>query len=388
MNKIDRAKLFLAKRFEWLAPIIASHDIRFDPDCRAEGGLGWNDGRWNIGLDTNYFLSLTDIEQASLILHEVLHKFRKHFVRRGARDSNLWNQAADYQIHADFVDHYGMPIPPGGLYETKYRGMSAEAIYKALQNESPGQQPAGDVKGGCKGQRPLPGGYSQVIVDISNFTPEEAAQEESELDQRIENAIIYGRKAGRLPGHVEEQVQALRVTRLRWDEILRTELNRSPGGRANYRRINNRRTDNRVNSGRVLKPTFLRNESGNVAIICDTSISTKDIAQKMVGIMSDLTMLQNRPVQLISVDTKVQDIQTFPPGRPIRNVTLKGRGGTDFRPGFEVIAPRTKTIVYLTDGECHHFPKRPLRTEVFWVVLNNKGYRFNPPFGKVIKAEI
>ena len=66
-----------------------------------------------------------------LVGHEVLHAVYDHMGRRNQRDPKLWNIAGDYCINIDLVDNRVGAKIPVALYDTKYRGMSAEeeAIY-------------------------------------------------------------------------------------------------------------------------------------------------------------------------------------------------------------------------------------------------------------------
>jgi len=64
--------------------------------------------------------------------HESEHDARRHGTRRGARDPKRWNEACDYAINVDLVDQ-GFKLPKGALIDVKYRGMSAEDIYRSRE---------------------------------------------------------------------------------------------------------------------------------------------------------------------------------------------------------------------------------------------------------------
>ena len=95
-----------------------------------------------------------------VVAHEVCHVMFKHHLRRGERDQNNWNVAADYAINSILVDA-GFSLPEDGLIDLAWRGQSAEDIYRVLFQDQPqppatgqkagGESPEGGDKGGDQG---------------------------------------------------------------------------------------------------------------------------------------------------------------------------------------------------------------------------------------------
>ena len=73
--------------------------------------------------------------------HESEHDARKHHSRRGNRDPKKWNIATDYAINIDLQDE-GYELPPGVYVDPKYRGWSAEEIYRARELDEERQKQA------------------------------------------------------------------------------------------------------------------------------------------------------------------------------------------------------------------------------------------------------
>jgi predicted metal-dependent peptidase len=67
-----------------------------------------------------------------LVGHEVLHAVYDHMGRRGSRDPKLWNIADDYCVNWDLVEQRVGDKIPVALYDSKYKGMSAEEVYDDL----------------------------------------------------------------------------------------------------------------------------------------------------------------------------------------------------------------------------------------------------------------
>ena len=78
-----------------------------------------------------------------VIAHEVLHVVNKHHLRRGERDAELWNIAADLVINRLLEDDKYV-LPPDGLFdrERRYAGLPTETIYaRLLEQQQQADQP-------------------------------------------------------------------------------------------------------------------------------------------------------------------------------------------------------------------------------------------------------
>ena len=72
---------------------------------------------------------------------------------------------------------------------------------------------------------------------------------------------------------------------------------------------------------------------------------------------------------VVQVDTEVQDAAVYRFGDLPETLTAKGRGGTDFRPGFAWLAQEGITpdcCLYLTDMACDRYPETPPPFPVLW----------------------
>ena len=78
----------------------------------------------------------TNAHLKGVLAHEVCHVIFKHHLRRGQRDPNNWNTAADYAINSSLVDA-GFSLPEDGLIDLAYRGQSAEDIYRKFFDDQP-----------------------------------------------------------------------------------------------------------------------------------------------------------------------------------------------------------------------------------------------------------
>ena len=81
-----------------------------------------------------FIATLSPEELLAVIAHEIEHDARRHHTRRGGRDPVKWNEAADYVINPDLVDE-GFKLPKGVLLDPRFKGMSAEDVYRTLEIE-------------------------------------------------------------------------------------------------------------------------------------------------------------------------------------------------------------------------------------------------------------
>jgi hypothetical protein len=121
-----RSDLVLARRFYAVLvtnvePVL-SHKV---PTAATNGKKHF----WN----PNFVMSLSTDELLFVQCHESEHDARHHGTRRGGRDSVKWNEACDYAINIDLVDEKIGKPPAKALIDPKYRGMSAEAIYRSRE---------------------------------------------------------------------------------------------------------------------------------------------------------------------------------------------------------------------------------------------------------------
>jgi predicted metal-dependent peptidase len=83
------------------------------------------------------FINKMPSKQVEFLMgHEVLHCVYDHMGRRGERDPRVWNIADDYCVNQDLLDQRIGEKIPVGLFDTKYRGWSAEEVYDDLMKNA------------------------------------------------------------------------------------------------------------------------------------------------------------------------------------------------------------------------------------------------------------
>src|SRR5262249_54152492 len=69
-----------------------------------------------------------------LLVHEVLHAALLHAVRRGTRDPNRWDVAADVVVNGIVAEQNFLELPDGGIREPELEHLRVEEIYELISN--------------------------------------------------------------------------------------------------------------------------------------------------------------------------------------------------------------------------------------------------------------
>jgi len=384
-----------------------------------EGGVPTmaTDGR-RILFNPEFVHSLHPEELQAVLAHEVLHCALGHHCRRGQRDLQLWNEAADLAINSLLVTN-GFSLPEGALIDPEFDNLCAEEIYarrlqpqhnrsnsslRASDGSGNSQQDQGASPAGGSQKQPQdqaiastgigagrtesyrPGGFGEVMDAVNeDGTPAsqaERSRQQQEWSIAADQAIHSAKACGHEPNHIDRPLAESRRSKQDWRSVLRDFVTaRTP---SDYRwNPPNRRF---VASGLYL-PSVARTSLGTIVIGVDTSgsIGDKELEQFAGEISSICDEAQPECVHVVYCDAAVQGVQEFGPSEPIQ-LQPKGGGGTDFRPVFQWveengIAP--VCLIYLTDLFCHSYPNPP-QYPVLWVTDSRKA----GPFGETVQIAV
>ena len=351
-------------------------------------------------------------ELKATICHEVLHVALGHVHRRGNREPERWNNAADYAANP-IVQSAGFTLWKGALINPAFDGKEAEAIYRMLepppappspaedeqgegegedegqndqeggqedgqgqgddgdgngQGDGRGQGDDGDGDGNGQGDgqgdttpdgRPLPkqgqGGGGVILDPAPNkdgSLPSEAevAASEAEWKAALVQAVQQAKIAGYLPGGFEELLGDLLKPKADWQTLLREFFSRVTRDDYRWSRPNRRF----VSSGLYL-PGMYGEGAGVLVAFIDTSGSvSKELLEQFGGeFNSILEDVKPEKLYVIQVDSRVQDVQEYEPDDFPVQFHAKGRGGTAFQPAFDWVAANLPeppdAAVYFTD---------------------------------------
>lgn len=318
MSRIDDALLLAADQRPYYARAIAALTPVSEPRVATLAV----DSSWRLYYSPEFIerLDLTDVA-ALIAQHEVEHLLRDHSHRRGDRNPQRWNIAADYEINDDADPAL---IARAGGATSPQPGLLAEEYY-ATANESPSCD-CGSGAGGEPAAWELPAdglGVDECAADV--------LREAVRSDVRDHVA----KHPGSVPAGVELWASERRArVYTPWHVGLHryiTALARA-GRASNYtwRRVARRQRA-------VLHPAAERYQL-SVALIVDTSGSMAAHAE-VLGVALDV--IRRSQCSVIECDTKAR----------VHGARWIGGGGTDLRAGFALACrERADAIVVLTDG--------------------------------------
>lgn len=369
---------------------------------------------------------ITPAELEGVLAHEVMHCALAHHCRRGERDTQLWNRAADYAINPILIGN-GMSLPKDALIDPQFADLGAEEIYARLSKQEPGsgasqsqspskeqsstggagavsaetasdvmEQASASAQPGFEMESPAAsappsvdpgdareGRFGEVLdavgEDDKPASQAELSRQRHEWAISAEQAIRSAKACGREPGGMERPLQDARESKQDWRTLLRDFI--AACDPSDYRwSPPNRRF---VSSGLYL-PSVARSSVGEIVIVVDTSGSIGE--QELEQFAGEINVIageaQPQAMHVIYCDAEVQSVQEFSASEPI-TLLPKGGGGTDFVPPFRWVEEngiQPKFLIYLTDLCCDSFPESP-EYPVLWVTDSRK----SAPFGETLR---
>ena len=344
------------------------------------------------------FLSgLSEEERQFVLAHEVMHCVMMHMLREKGRDHDLWNIAADLEIHF-ILTECGMTPPFVLPHEPSWKGLSAEEIYEELQrrieaarasksgndaddgqakvkgtmskkgSSSKGIQSQGTVEG-----TDLPTSFDDIMdrekAEKAGLEDEEAKIDEEELRQELIDKVTQASKvAGTMPAMVDTFFKKLTRRELPWREILAQYITSAYSDSTQWFPPSRRHVWNK------LYLPSRHTEKLRCVVGIDTSGSTAEILPKFfTELESLLSTFGKYEVTAIQCDCYITKVDTYTDttGLPKDGWEAKGFGGTSFRPVFDYVEEHPDLdpacLIYLTDGY-GDAPEQPPPYPVLWVI--------------------
>lgn len=380
----DRIKLLMEQPF--VGAVLIRQNLIPVVDSRCETAT--TDGQ-NIFVSPEFYLAMTPGERRFLLAHEVWHTVFLHFLRRGNRDRNLFNIAADMEVNALLRSEKFKLRPDALLPEPEWNGLNAEEIYEQLLHQNEEEQaegmdqhiePEDDMENlsGAGGEA-----ADEVIMDPDFQVDFGSHPEDLAKEKVIEAAAQCERKRGTLPAHIVRIVENFRAGKLHWKELLAQFVTSCFGGSRRWLPPNRRY----ISSGLYLQSR--RDSQLNAVLAIDTSGSTGEDLARFAGELAGLlNTFSNYELKVICCDSKIQSVENFSGAAPFdgKHFTFKGGGGTSFKPVFEYIAKESEQpdlLIYFTDGY-GDLPEKPAYP-VMWVIT--PGGRNDIPWGLETKLD-
>ncbi len=330
--------------------------------------------------------SISDAELDFVIMHEIMHVVLQHLARKGERDMERFNIAADIVVNSEIMNSFGgderkisvngepaMHLTPDGQEGYLF---TAEQVYEMLGKVMPAS------------------GFKD---DHSMW---ESAEENGKLQdvwvQRLEEACAAmeirdpDHSRGLLPAFAERFLKELRNPQIDWRKIL-TEFVQEEIMDYSFTP-----PDRRFDGGDFFLPDFNEREDRleNILFMIDTSGSMSDemITAAYSEIKGAIDQFDGKLSGWLGFfDALVIPPKPFSDEAELRIIRPEGGGGTDFNAVFEYVRKNMQenlpaSIIILTDGYAPFPPESvAMGIPVLWLLNNEK---VNPGWGRIARITL
>jgi predicted metal-dependent peptidase len=327
------------------------------------------DGK-DIFFNPDYLLSLSTNQQDGLLLHAAL----LHVPRRGIREAQLWNIAADIVANGIIAHQDSFELPAGAIRDPKLEHFSVEEIYELLLKE-----PHCSL---CLSMADLLEAREGNGKEADCLSQPQKAALEAHWQNALQQAMVIARTTsqGTLPAGMERELGLLTSPQLDWRAYLWRYLVQTPTDFSGY--------DRRF-VGRGLYLEALVGESVQVYVAVDTSgsIDNDQLRMFLTEVQGILGAYPNLQCELYYADAAAYGPHELDPNSPLP--APQGGGGTSFVPFFTRVAERWDGLaqavcIYLTDGY-GDFPRQVPELPVLWVVTPGGLDLAQFPFGEAVR---
>ena len=353
------------------------------------------------------YIGRLSLEQTQFVLaHEAMHCALSHFARRNHRQKHRWDVACDYAVNM-ILDDERMHGPENALLNAAYRGLTAEEIYPVLHEDPPEEtqdqhlfDPASEEQGaegvllppfqgegrGGDGQARDEGGgsstdgqetssgQSQAAGEPEDASPLDSGRLDEQWKSRLAAAAQSARQAGRLSPSLMRLIDHQLAPQLPWRALLARYMTSAARDDYSWKQTSRRESA-------ALMPR-LSSQSVDVIVALDTSGSVRE--DELRAFLSEIDALKGQvraAITLHACDEKLdaQGPWHFAAWESVRlPESLRGGGGTDFRPMFEWVERehlRPDLLLYFTDAQGRFPPQEP-PYPVVWLVKGKAGVPF------------
>ena len=391
-RKTDKAKSLLIVEHPFFGMAVLKRSLIWTYDIPTASMAGTGQMRLNPR-----FVSTLSVRQIMFLLaHEAMHYMLMHSFRRGWRDAEQWNIAADYLVN-DMLLHGGPnetsvgDFIDGGLIYDGAREFAAEQLYSdPPEGGTGGDEPEdndGDGDGGS-GSKPK-WGIGQDIgpeTDDKGVPLDDSQKKEIEAKTKVEliQTSKQAKAIGKLPASIQRIVDEIVNVKTPWYDILMPHwMSKIPDG-ISWQRPNRRHVAN----GLYLPGVENVPKMGVAVLGIDTSMSITD---KELAVYSGhfnriLETCNPEKLYVIYCDADVNHVDEFAPEDYPVKLEMHGGGGTRFRPVFDYIDEHDldpEVVVYMTDGDGdqNHFTST---YDTVWLTTRNTNFSW----GRVIEFDI
>ncbi len=353
-------------------------------------GVSKQNINYQLAINEEFWTGLSDMHKMGLLKHELLHIAFGHLVSFSSfSNKKLANVAMDMEINQYIEDSW---LPEGGIRIEDYEDLRLDKragcryYYDQLLRLQDEKDKNGTT-GNDAMDKLLDNVASGDIPDHSTWEEfDDMTDAEKKLIEKQVQKILQDakeqtvKKRGNVPGEIEGLivVEEFTAPKFDWKGYLRrfTGVSTKVFTKKIRRKENRRYEDN---------PGLKIKMRQHMLLAIDTSGSVSDT--ELAEFMNEIHHIHKAGVDItvIQCDTSIKSIEPY---RGKNEISVLGRGGTEFDPVLDYYNANLKkytSLVYFTDGECYT-SVRP-RGKVLWVLSERSSMNEDLP-GQVIKLEL
>jgi predicted metal-dependent peptidase len=335
-------------------------------------GIGYSRSKLILVFNPDFVERITLEELSAVLCHEVNHVIMGHCEHKGTPEENRKARIIAEEVSVN--EWVAGPLPGQPILLADYPSLPSnedtETRYTRLLSILPPEREAIDdhslwdniQSSGILASEEI---RTTIAQAWAKLTPDQKKK-----IKLPDNALQILQKA------VQSSASSLSsgTARVPWRQVLRRYVGRFLSYRPVYNRPNRRFPDLvGINPARGRKSSSL-----HVVAVLDTSGSITD---RILGdFVAELRIISKKnKVTVVEADDEVRAVYRF-----TGTITsVSGRGGTDFRPAFEVAAPmKPDLLVYFTDG-AGKAPITPPKFPVIWLLVDGGQHPCN--WGRAVR---
>jgi predicted metal-dependent peptidase len=353
-------------------------------------GVSKQNINYQLAINEEFWTGLSDMHKMGLLKHELLHIAFGHLVSFSSfSNKKLANVAMDMEINQYIEDSW---LPEGGIRIEDYEDLRLDKragcryYYDQLLRLQDEKDKNGTT-GNDAMDKLLDNVASGDIPDHSTWEEfDDMTDAEKKLIEKQVQKILQDakeqtvKKRGNVPGEIEGLivVEEFTAPKFDWKGYLRrfTGVSTKVFTKKIRRKENRRYEDN---------PGLKIKMRQHMLLAIDTSGSVSN--EELTEFMNEIHHIHKAGVDItvIQCDTSIKSIEPY---RGKNEISVLGRGGTEFDPVLDYYNANLKkytSLVYFTDGECYTSVKP--KSKVLWVLSERSSMNEDLP-GQVIKLEL
>lgn len=392
----------------------------------------------NILLNPNFFSRVPSVERVGLLLHVTLHTALQHSARRGLRNMDIWNIAADIVVNNIILDTGKFSPPSNTVIIPQMNTLSVEQVYEHLVHSQTKHQsgrksslkncPQNDgeivsenpstpinatipvtsttlIHNSIAKAQGAASRLQQLAKDLTAIYPHYSDLPQKDIDEttllftagnerdywrgvfsQAETIQLLQKKSqGFIPKGMLREIEVLQAQQLDWRTILWRFMAKTPCDYSGYdRRF--------IHQGLYLDQ--LETEALKVHIAVDTSASVSDV--ELSHFLCEVEAIRYAH-PFINIVLYYIDADIYGPyelGEQTLAPEVRGGGGTNYTRFFQLLdlqmdssshmTQSSNIVIYLTDGFAD-FPKLEPDYPILWVVswCGRSSHEF--PFGETLR---